>query len=91
LAVEEAPVPAIETVVAPLPVLEAKPIDLNAAEHHNAEVEDRVSARYGFERPGASEVPAPVVEPPEHARELQQRVRAVLLSLQREKAASAAD
>jgi hypothetical protein len=86
VAVEESAAPAAEIVVAPPPRPEAKPIDVDATEQLHAEVEDRVSARYGFERPGASEVAAPVVEPPEHARELQRRIRSVLMSLQREKA-----
>jgi hypothetical protein len=86
LVVEESPMPAVETTLPSPPATEPKPIDLDATDQRDAEVEDRVSARYGFERPGASEAPAPVIEPPEHARELQQRVRAVLMSLQREKA-----
>jgi hypothetical protein len=71
---------------APLSPPEPKPLDLGAIDQRDAEVEDRVSARYGFERPGASEPPPAVVEPPEHARELQRRIRSVLMSLQREKA-----
>jgi hypothetical protein len=83
-AAEESAEPRTDPVAPPPP--EPEPIDLNAIEQRDAEEEDRVSARYGFERPGASEPPPPVVEPPEHARELQRRIRSVLMSLQQEKA-----
>jgi len=44
-----------------------------------AEEEDRVTARYGFRNP-AQEPSTPGIEPPDHAPELQRRVRAVLLA-----------
>jgi hypothetical protein len=49
------------------------------ADHLRAEEEDRLGARYGFRSP-ADEPPTPTVEAPEHAQELQRKVRAVLLA-----------
>jgi hypothetical protein len=49
------------------------------AEQHVAEEEDRLTARYGFRSP-AAEPSTPAIKPPEHAPELQRKVRAVLLA-----------
>jgi len=49
------------------------------AEQRSAEEEDRLGARYGFRSP-ADEPASPTVEPPEHAQELQRKVRAVLMA-----------
>jgi hypothetical protein len=45
-----------------------------------AEEDDRMTARYGFRSPTAEEPSAPEIEPPEHAQELQRKVRAVLMA-----------
>jgi hypothetical protein len=63
-------------VAAAAPEIAARPA---LSEHGDAEEEDRLSARYGFRNP-ADEASAPGVEPPEHAQELQRKVRAVLLA-----------
>jgi hypothetical protein len=63
---------------APAPLQRAIPAE--ASEHHSAEAEDRLSARYGFRSPAAEESPAPAPELPEHAKDLQRKVRAVLLA-----------
>jgi len=50
------------------------------AEQRNAEEEDRLGARYGFRNPAEQASSIPEVEPPEHAQELQRKVRAVLMA-----------
>jgi hypothetical protein len=50
------------------------------ADQHDAEQEDRATARYGFRSPTAEEPAAPEIAPPEHAQELQRKVRAVLMA-----------
>jgi hypothetical protein len=72
--------PEIEPTDAPVA---SAPLDLGplppAAEELVAEKEDRVTARYGFRSP-AAEPETPTIKPPEHAPELQRKVRAVLLA-----------
>ncbi len=45
-----------------------------------AEAEDRLNARYSFRSPAEMDPPEPEVAPPEHAKELQRKVREVLLA-----------
>ena len=66
-------------VVPAAPAVELRPAP-ETAEQINAEEEDRLAARYGFRPPGEGEPVTPAVEPPEHAKELQRKVRAVLLA-----------
>jgi hypothetical protein len=61
------------------PLLETTPPPARSDEH-SAEEEDRLAARFGFRSPADADSSGPTAEPPQHAQELQRKVRAVLLA-----------
>jgi hypothetical protein len=81
---ENGAAPETESIPSRSAPLAAAPIEIAEtpahAEQRSAEEEDRLGARYGFRSPAEADPATPAVEPPEHAQELQRKVRAVLMA-----------